>query len=162
MLNGLFMPVHVSKNPCLAWRPSSHLALSLPLDFSIMDSIPLDFSIIDSITLGTFFRSFNTSSVPVPFPQTLSISNVHVPSWFVSHYSPNFAQFVLLIVLVETLWFAYGNLIYFVYYRFSSAACSRCIIRRLFCTPPRLVYTTLCFQNKFTASFYHWVFNIFF
>ena len=68
---------------------------------------------MDFVPLATFFRSYNTFSVPVPFPQTIPISNVNVPSWFVSHYSPNFAQFVLLIVLVETLWFAYGNLILF-------------------------------------------------
>ena len=45
------------------------------------------------------------------------------------------------------------TLFYFVYYTFLSSASSRCIIRRLFCAPPRLVYTTLCFQNTFTAFF---------
>ena len=54
------------------------------------------------------------------------------------------------------------TLFYFVYYLFLLLASSRCIIRRLFCATPRLVYTTLCFQNKFTPSFYRWVFNIFY
>ena len=156
--------MRVLKNSCLAQRPSSHLVLSLPLDSSVMDSVPLDFSVIDFVPLGTFFRSYNTSSVPLPFLQIFPISNVRVPSWFVSLHSPNLTHFVLLIILVETSWlfFFMVTLFYFVYSPFLSSASSRCIIMRLFCAPPRLLETTLCYQNKFTASLYGWVFNIFY
>ena len=53
-----------------------------------MDSVPLDISVMDFIPLGTFSRSYNAPSVPVPFPQTFAISNVPVPSWF----APLFAE----------------------------------------------------------------------
>ena len=156
------MPVRVRKNHCLARRPLPHLALPLPLDFTVMDSFPLDFSVMNFVRLGTYFRSYNAPSVPLPFPQTFAISNVGVPSWFAPLHSPNLTHFLLLIVLIETSGSLTVTLCYFVYYPFLSSASSRFIIRRVFCAPPRLVYTTLCFQNKFTASFYRWVFNIFY
>ena len=78
-----------------------------------MDSVPLDFPVMDFVPLGMVFRSYNTSSVPVLFPQIFPISNVRVPSWVVSLHSPNLTHFVLLIVLVETSWFTYSNLILF-------------------------------------------------
>ena len=96
------MPVRVRKNPCLARRPISHLALSLHLDFSVMDSVPLDFSVTEFVPQGTFFRSSRAPSVPVPFPHLFLISIVRVPNWLVSLHSPNLVHFVLPIVLVET------------------------------------------------------------
>ena len=161
-LNSLFMPVRVWKNPCLSRLPLPHLALPLPLDFSVMDSVPLDISVMDFVTLGTFSRSYNAPSVPVPFPQIFAISYVRIPSWF----APFIRRTSRTLCFLLSLWRPHGSftvtLFYFDYYSFLLLTSLQCIIRRLFCAPPRLVYTILCFQNKFTASFYHWVFNIFY
>ena len=68
--------------------------------------LPLDFSVMDFVPLGTFFWLYYTLSVPVPFPHIFPISNVLVPSLFVSLHSLNLVYFVLSIVLFGTSWFA--------------------------------------------------------
>ena len=156
------MPVRVRKNPCSARRPFPHLALPPPLDFSVMDSAPVDFSVMDFLPLGTFARSYNPPSVPVPCLQTFAISNQGVPTWFAPFIRRTSRTLCSLSSLSRPDGSLTVTLLYLVYYPFLSSASSRCIIRRLFCAPPRLVYTTLCFQNQFTASFYRWVFNIFY
>ena len=99
---GLFLPVRVPKNPCLTWRPISHLVLSLHLDFSVMDSVPLDFAVTEFVPQGTFFTSYRAPSVPAPISHLFPISIVRITNWLISLYSLNLVYFVRSIVLVET------------------------------------------------------------
>ena len=102
MLFSTCVPIRIRKNARFAVQPILHLPLSLPLDFSVMDSFSLDFAVMDFVPLGRFSRSYRALSVPVHFPHRLLIVMVHIPNWFISIHSPKLVHFVYSIALVLT------------------------------------------------------------
>ena len=161
-LNGLFVPVRVRKNPCLARCPHHTWHFLFPLISPLWILSPL---ISPLWILSPWGRSSGHTM------HSRSLYRSHKPFPFLMYaYQVGLFPFIRrtsrTLCFLSSLLRPHGSLavtlFYFVYYSFLSSASSRYIIRHLFCAPPPLVYTTLCFQNKFTTSFYRWVFNIFY
>lgn len=133
------------KNPGLTWRPILQLALSLHLDFSIINSISL------------------ISPVWILSPWGCSSSHTNYP-WSLYHFHtlllfPKYTYQVSLFSFIRqiscTLCFLSSLtrphdlliviLYYFVYYLFLSSASSGYISRYIFCILLPFYFTTACF-----------------